>query len=379
MTSTIFQEQFFRFLITVSALLFLFIFGGVMGYNPIIGFVLTAGLGFILAYYYSPPWFAYLYIFTVSMAALLNLPVTEGGFSSAVAIALASFCLGILGALVSRDPALIRIFFGRADQILPILFLCLMFISLKNSHGIGQSAKQIQQFVYLVVIYYFLHLVIRNRETFRKAFFVLLLGGTLVGILGVVEVVKQSPVYFILGGKSLFGAEISDAFLNAKAGRINGLIGDAPFHGIYMCVIALVSLYFLFTSMRLWVKVSCVLVFFLSVFNILGTGSRGALIALLLALFLFWVFAEIPHKAVIMSSTKFRMISKLRFPTACVRMPSAMVFGGLIRTISFFRNDCWQSFAGSVSTPITLMPGNKCFAATALPAMRPPPPTGTKR
>lgn len=297
------QEHFFRIIISLFVLATFFIYGIITGYQPIIGFVFMAGLIFMIVYYYSPPWFGYLYIFTVSFAALLHLPVTEGGFSSAVAIALSSFGLGIFGALMVKDKELIKIFFGRIDQILPFLFFMLMIISMMNSKELGFSAKQIQQFLYIVVTYYFLNLTIRNRENFRKAFFILLLGGICVGLFGVLEVILQTPTYSLLGNKSLLGASISDALLNAKAGRINGLIGDAPFHGVYMTMIASVSLYYFFTSRHLIIRILYIMVFLISVFNVMGTGSRGAFIALLLALFIFWAFSEIAHKSAIMMTT----------------------------------------------------------------------------
>lgn len=303
MTAVLLKENVSKFFAVIIALSLFFTYGILTGYNPIIGFVLAAGVGFVLAYYYNPPVFAYLYIFTVSFAAFLNLPVTNGGFSSAIAVALPSFSLGIMGALFSRDRVLIDIFFDRIDQILPILFLSLMIISMMNSKAMGFSAKQIQQFIYLVIIYYFLHLTIRSRKNFRKAFLTVLIGGICVGLLGLIEVVLQTPIYFLLGKKSILGALVSDSLLNAKMGRINGLIGDAPFHGIYMTMIASVSLYFLFRSRRKIIRILFFLSFLLAVFNVLGTGSRGALLALMITVFIFWALAEIPHKTAIMAVT----------------------------------------------------------------------------
>jgi O-antigen ligase len=117
-----------------------------------------------------------------------------------------------------------------------------------------------------------------------------------------IEAITQVPTYFLLGSRSIFGAYISDAFLNVKMGRINGLIGDGPFHGIYMTMIAMVSLYFFFTSERLLLKIICPFVFLMSGFNILGTGSRGALLSLLIGLLIFWILAEVPHKTAFMIS-----------------------------------------------------------------------------
>ncbi len=296
------HEYFIKIILFFFILIIFFVYGIITAFNPSIGLLLVAALGFTILYYFFPPLFAYLYVFTVSFAAFLNLPVTAGGFSSAVAIGLSSFGLGVCSSLIKKDRHLIKIFVGRIDQILPILFFSAWIISMKNSRAINVSIKQLQQFFYLIVIYYFLNLTVRNRQILRTALFVLFAGGIIVGMLGMIEGITQIPTYFLLGSRSLLGAHISDAFLNVRMGRINGLIGDSPFHGIYMTMIALVSLYFFFTSERLILKIICPLVFLISGFNIMGTGSRGALMSLFFGLFLFWVLAEIPHKTVIMIS-----------------------------------------------------------------------------
>lgn len=297
------QKYVIKTLVVLSALICFHIYGLIAGYNYILGILLALVAVFVFMYYNFPHWSAYLFIISVSFAELLNLPVTQGGFSSAVAIALGSFMLGVAGAISIKDRHLIRILFDRKGQILPLLFLILMVVSLMNSRAIGYSVKQIQQFIYLVVIFYFLQLTIRNREVLRKSFLALMIGGGFAGLFGMMEALLQQPVYFLLGNRSLFGAYVADALLNAKRGRIIGLVGDAPFHGIYMTIIALVAIYFLFTSRRTSARVLSFLIFLLSVFNILGTGSRGAFISLTIGLILFWVLSDIPYKATIMVST----------------------------------------------------------------------------
>ena len=301
MTSSEMQQDIVKILLLSLSLAFIFILGIIIGSSPLIGFIFIASFCFVFAYFYSPSWFAYLFIFTVSFAALLHLPITKGGFSSAVAIAIFSFGPGIFGALITKDRNLVKIFSDRIDQILPILFFMLMVISMMNSRASALSVKQVQQFFYVIIIYYFLQLIIRNRETFRRALFILFIGGFCVGILGLVELITQTPIYNHLGGKSLLGASLSEAILNAKPGRINGVIGDAPYHGIYMTMIAAVSLYFFFTSQRLISRILYSFVFIISILNIIGTGSRGAFLSLLVALFLFWALARIPHKSAIMT------------------------------------------------------------------------------
>lgn len=297
------QKYFYKAFAVLAALIIFFIYGVIAGYNFLLGFLLVAGVVYVFVYYNFPHWFAYFFIATLSFAELLHLPVTQGGFSSAVVIAASSLGLGIFGALATKDRHLMEVFFSRIDQIFPVLLFMLMVVSLMNSRAIGYSVKQIQQYIYLLIIYYFLHMTIINREILRKALFVLFAGGGCAGLFGISEAIIQKPIYFLLGNKSLLGASVADALLNAKRGRIIGLIGDAPFHGIFMAVITLVSLYFLYTSKRLSARILSILIFIISVFNVMGTGSRGAFFSMAFALILFWFLADIPNKATIMFSS----------------------------------------------------------------------------
>jgi O-antigen ligase len=302
MTSSEVQQNLIKIIFISLSLTLIFIFGIIFGFSPLIVFIFIASICSVFAYFYSPSWFAYLFIFILSFAGLLHLPITKNGFSSAVAIAIFSFGSGIFGALITKDRNLVKIFSDRIEQIFPILFFMLTVISMMNSKELALSVKQVQQFFYVIIIYYFLQLIIRNRETFRRALFILSIGGFCVGILGLVEVITQTPIYNHLGGKSLLGAHLSEAILIGQPGRISGVIGDAAFHGIYMTIIAAVSLYFFFTSQRLISRILYSFVFFISILNIMGTGSRAAFLALLVALFLFWALARIPHKSAIMTS-----------------------------------------------------------------------------
>ena len=292
-------EHLLRFVILLVVLLGIFVFGVVAGYEPLVGFIIAIAIGFVALYYARPVWFAYLTIFLLCFAGLLNLPVTTGGFSSAVAISSVALGLSIFGCLLTRDHQLIKIFTHRFDLLLPLVFFVAMMISMKNSREIGFSFIQIQQFLYIIIIYYFMQLVIRNRRSLDIACLVFIIGGFCVEIIGLYEGILLTPIYVLTGGKSLLGADLSDTFVVAvEGGRINGVIGDAPFHGIFITVTAAFSMYFLFSSKRYILKVFCILVFILAIYNVVGSGSRGAFIAFVSTLFVFWTFATIPHKMV---------------------------------------------------------------------------------
>ena len=304
--------------IYLSAVIFIFLlFGIVTGYKPIFGILIILALVYLALFYHHPPRFAYLYVFTLSFARLLNLPITQGGFSAATAIALCSFVLCLFGYLVRKDRDLISILTNRIDQAMPILFLIAMVLSLMNSRAIAISIVQIQQFLYQVVVYYFLHLIIREKYILRKAVLILLIGGSIVAVLGLIEAVFHTPFYFLLGRqpRSLFGAtlDLKQAITTIQGyvgkgieigkGRIIGLIGDGPLHGIYMVVVAVFSVFFLQATKKPIVRILCGFSFLISIFNILGSGSRAAFVSLIIALFIYLYLMDIPHKtAVVISS-----------------------------------------------------------------------------
>ena len=268
------------YIILFGVLLFFFALGAVGGYEPIAGFVVVALIGFVLLYYARPMWFAALCIFVMAFGGLFHLPVTSDGFSSAVAISLPALALDLAGSLVRKDRQLLRVFVNRFELLLPLVFLLAMFISMKNARAFGPAARQIQEFIYIVGIVYFVQLSIRDKRSLYVACIAFLVAGFCVEIIGVMEGITRSPIYVMTGQRSLLGADLADSYLLIEeAGRINGPVGDAAFHGIFVTTVAAVSWYLLFSAKQKLVKAFCVLVFVLAIYNVVGTGSRGAFLS----------------------------------------------------------------------------------------------------
>lgn len=285
-----------RVLGIAALLLLLFVNAVLIGYNPLIAVVLVAPLAYCVLYYRHEQLFAGIFVFTLGFAAFLNLPVTSGGFPVSTVIMITGFLMWSAVMLIAKDPEFVRIFFRRPEQVLATCFLILMFVSIKNTLHIAAAVKQIQLFIYCWLVFFYLQMVLKKKEHLEKAASWALMGGFIVGLIGFLEVIIDMSPYVFLGGRSLLMADVSDVVLNVHAGRINGLIGDSPYHGIYMVIIASLAVYKFFTvSTKSWRLLSAIIIAVASG-NVLLSASRGALIGLAIALMVMWAYIEIRNK-----------------------------------------------------------------------------------
>lgn len=286
-----------RILGFILLLLLVLAYAVVTGYNPVIGFVLVLPVIYLVFYYWNPFLITRFFIFTLGFGAFLNLPVTTGGFPVSTAIVMTGFVLWFVALLFIKDPDLVMTFFKRPEHLIISGFLILMMVSAKNSKTMVMSVKQMQLFIYCWLIFFFLQFSLRKREHLDKAIFWVLAAGVVVGLMGLFEVALNMSPYQFLGNKSLLQADVGEMLLNAHPGRINGLIGDAPFHGIYMIIIACLAMYkFFVTLSHKWKRYGYGAVFLLASVNVFLTASRGALLALVIATTVMWAYLEIKGK-----------------------------------------------------------------------------------
>ncbi len=286
----------FRLLALGLLLAFIFVYAALVGYNPLIGVALVMPVLYTVFYLRHEFLFARIFVLTLGFAAFLNLPVTSGGFPVSTVIMMTGFIMWTMVMLLKKDREFIGMFVMRPEHLLVSAFLILMFISIKNSQSIAAAAKQIQLFIYSWLIFFYLQTALKKREQMEKTISWVLAGGLIVGLIGFLEMrINMSP-YALLGNRSIFMADVSDVLLNVHAGRINGLIGDAPYHGIYMVVIASLCVYKFFTVNSRLKKGLIGIVFAVASINVLLTASRGALLGLAISLMVIWTFIEIRRK-----------------------------------------------------------------------------------
>jgi len=281
----------------VAALMtLLFVYAALLGYSPIIGGAIAAPIVYFVFYARNEFLFARIFIFTLGFAAFLNLPVTSGGFPISTVIMMTGFLVWCAAALIKKDPEFARIFIRRPEQLLVSGFIVVMFISIKDSMYIAMAVKQIQLFIYCWLVFFYLQMMLRDRRRLETAISWVLAGGLVVGLIGFFELIIDMSPYVFLGNRSLFMADVSEVVLNVHAGRINGLIGDSPYHGIYMVIIASLAVYKFFTVPSKSWKFFSFIVFGVASANVLLTASRGALLAEARAFMVIWTYLEIRNK-----------------------------------------------------------------------------------
>ena len=264
----------------------------------VIGFVLGAGTVFFV--FRRPILGTYGYVLTLGLGALLNLPFTEGGLKISTILVLFSFLMAFVRALASRDRGFIPTLTGSSPHWLVVLIFCAMLISLMNSRYISASIAEIQRFVYCLSAYLLILLTVRTVERFRMVMALIVASGLLVSILGLLEGTVGN-IYNYLGQKSLFGAPLDRSYIWIAPDRINGLIGDADLHGMYMGIIGLFAFFLYLTERRPWLKCIWLVTMATALVNIIGAASRGAALASLVAFVVFWIYVEMRNKWVKLS------------------------------------------------------------------------------
>jgi len=284
------------------ALVACFPLGGLLlGWAVLFAYKPLAGIGLILIIFFCifafshPFWTVLAFIFTLPFCDLLNLPVTADGFKLSTGILLAAFSIWIVKALLTKDQNLFITPLSNLTHVLILSLFIFSFISIINSRNPRFSLVEIQEFTYCVIIYFFLVSNVKEIKQLDKVIFAFVSASFLVSLFGIAEGVGWN-VYSRLSNNSLFGSSLPSAILESPPNRINGLIGDADFHGIYMGVVFLFSLYLFFTNRSRVLRLFFTGVMSLSVINIVGAASRGAALGFLCSLLIFWAFIELARK-----------------------------------------------------------------------------------
>lgn len=272
-----------------------------LGYSLLFSYSLQVGLAllisaiFLALVLFCPFLTVLAFILTWPFAELLSIPVTSDGLRLSTFILVIAFPILAAKALVAKDRDLFVTPFSKWIHVLILTLFIISLVSIVNSRNLKASLVEIQEFFYCVIINFFLVFNVKEKKDLEKIIAVFVGAGFLVSLIGIAEGLGWD-VYSCLKYHSLFGSGLSSAILIKPAGRINGLIGDADFHGIYMGVVFLFSLYLFFKYRSKILRLFFSSVILLSVINIVGAASRSAVLGFIFSLLIFWSFIKLRFK-----------------------------------------------------------------------------------
>jgi O-antigen ligase len=257
--------------------------------SMVLGLALLAGLGYVIAVFYEPLWGTLLFVFTMGFMAFLNLPITGDGLKLSTIFLITAFMIWFARALILKDRDMLQGVL-RIEAVLVLAFFLLCITSLINSDNLIVSIKGLKKLTYCILCYFLIIFTVKNKKSVDVVIKYLIGSGIVIGILGIVEAF-QGSLYKILHRKSIFGAPIPLSMEKTSKDRINGLIADGDLHGGYMIFIFMLCLYAFFTAKSKKKKMFFAAGMVLSLANIIGAASRGAVIGFVVAVFV-WVLVS---------------------------------------------------------------------------------------
>lgn len=195
--------------------------------------------------------------------------------------------------VLERDPEPLDAVLQSPIFYLAALLLSLSFVSIVNAHDIpmffGQTLRRVNNFVLFILIL----TVVDSARVIRWIFLVLMLAYLLVGMMCVYELYTEKSILETLRGEENTALDYT---LTSDTFRIGGPGGDPDFLAISVIFPSLIALRLLFDRGSILLKIPVATVFMLLVFCILATGSRGGLLAWLVAAGIFWLLTEMRWK-----------------------------------------------------------------------------------
>jgi O-antigen ligase len=279
------------------------VWGILLARSALMGLVLVAAGIYVWVLFYRPFYVTLAFLFTSQLGALLNLPITQGGFSLSLAIAFTGLVAWMIKALVAKDSDLFALPLSKPVHMLMIAFLAAMAISLVNTSNLPLALAQIKRSAYYVIIYFFITYTIRDKEQLKTGFAVLLVTYFIVCGLGVLEAASGKYPYEFLDGRSLLGSEIPEAVQKISYTRLNGVMGNPEFHSFRMITFFLFLLCPLILCKSKPQKALLALVILMALINIAGTCYRGAVVGLTASLCVFLLLGKIRHKWLLLTAS----------------------------------------------------------------------------
>jgi len=268
---------------------FFLLYGFVSGYNPLVGVIFILVVALSLLVFYNIRAGIFIALMAIPMDRMAKL-TPQGTLTVAKVIILITLVTWFIKTLVYKDDKLVTVPVQSVIGILGLLFLVFTFTSIVNAQGKVLVIGQLFRRTNLFFLYIILVGLIRDKDSLMKASWFLLAALVVVSLMGIYELVTEIPIL------TYAGIEANIADTAAEGFRIIGPTGDPDFHTVAMNFGVGITLMYFYAYRTIWLRVLLSFFFVLFVINILGSGSRGGLVAFLAIIMTFWFFIKFKYK-----------------------------------------------------------------------------------
>jgi len=199
-------------------------------------------------------------------------------------------------ALVKRSPRLLDVLFHSPLFLLATLSLALSFLSVINARDydifLSQNLRRVNNFVLFILI----TTIIDSQKALRHALLVFLFAYFLVGLTVMYELASDKPILETVWGQEVTAPEYT---MQTEEARVSGPSGDPDFLALSVILPFLVGVSLMFEPISRLTRVLVLPVILMMLIALLATGSRGALLALMLAAGVFWLLTKMRYKYLI--------------------------------------------------------------------------------
>jgi O-antigen ligase len=243
-----------------------------------IGCIIVLALLFI-----KPEWALPLALFAIPFDLLGHI-TPDGSVTVAKLLVVLALAIWIGRTLLLKDRYPV-ITLTHPVALLMIAFIGINLLSFVNIVQLKPAAIFLLRRMNVVVLALLIPIALRDRRSWDRALTWMTLASIPIGFFGLYELVTGRPILALVSYRS------QDELLlfSGAQWRIHGTFDDGPFHAIYIVTALSLAISWLLRTPHRWVKVGLCGLLLLLFVNLIGTASRGGMVAFAIVLFVFWL------------------------------------------------------------------------------------------
>ena len=229
----------------------------------------------------------------------------------------------VVRSLLTRNPEIFTVPFRRATTALLVAFLFASFLSIYNLHSYGEYVKEMIQRVNLVVFPLLVVGIVKSRKVLGFVVGAMLLGSVIASLAGVYEIVTHNAIIAV-------EARERKELVTTPEGsiRVQGFSGDSDNHVSNMVLFFGLGMSALLLARTKKLQAAILLLLALLLINIIGSASRGGMLAFLACVFVFFVFLKMRWKLLIAGAAATAMLAVYLLIAVSTEVPTFERFTG---------------------------------------------------